>query len=127
MRYSLRQFQIGEEDNEYGIISSYSSVLVASLDEAQGWFEVKDGIKYHVRTRSTINHGTTNEKSVTVEVAIPEQHPLFNSDLIIIICRRQASGHVGYRPGVVANILDLLADAFYNAGVPHEYESYTLK
>ena len=123
MRYSLRQFQIGEEDNEYGIISSYSSVLVASLDEAQGWFEVKDGIKYHVRTRSTIN----NEKSVTVEVAIPEQHPLFNNALIIIICRRQSSSHVGYRPGVVANILDLLADAFYNAGVPHEYKAYALK
>jgi len=122
MRYTLKHFQLDEEDNDYGIISSYRGVLVSTqLDEAHDWFEVKDGIKYHVKTRSTIN----SEKSITVEVAIPEQHPLFNNNLIIQMCGNKPYPHsVTYRPSVVADILDLIADAFYNAGVPYEYEAY---
>jgi hypothetical protein len=122
MRYTLKHFQLGEEDNDYGIISSYRGGLVSTLlDEAHDWFEVRDGIKYHVKTRSTIN----SEKSITVEVAIPEQHPLFNNNLIIQMCGNNPYPHsVTYRPGVVADILDLIADTFYNAGVPYEYEAY---
>jgi hypothetical protein len=125
MRYTVKHFQLCREDDDYGIISSYRSVLVSNLlDEAHDWFEVKDGIKYHVKTRSTIN----SERCVAVEVAIPEQHPLFNNYLIIQMCGNSPYPHsVTYRPGVVADIYDLIADAFYNAGVPYEYDKYIQK
>jgi len=120
MRYTLHHFEIEQGDPGYGIITPFGRVVTTGIDERHGWLEAKDGIRYRSQTHSTIN----NTKSVTVSVALPEQHPLFNNNLIIRICRSDAHAAVGYRPGVVAGILDLIADAVYNAGVPYEYEAY---
>lgn len=117
MRYTLHNFEIDQEDQDYGIILSHSRTRNTGIDERHRWLEAKDGIRYRSGHHRTIN----DTKSVIVDVAIPEQHPLFNIILILSILR---IGKVGHRPGVVASILDLLADTFYDAGVPYEYKSY---
>lgn len=122
MRYTVKQFRLCKGDDDYGIISSTS--LRFNLDQARGWVDVKGGIKYHVITNPTVNSGGC----VIVEVAIPEQHPIFNIDLIIRICSsKPTSQSVGYRSEVMADISDLIADTFYKAGVPYEYEAYAQK
>jgi len=133
MRYTVKQFEIGEGDKYYGIISSLENVITLNLDQSDGWVEVKDGIKYRVRKRNI--DGYTTEKSVIVVVAIPEQHQLFNNTLILNILRARGTLALGYRsslsttivPKTIVSIFNLISDTFYNAGIPTSYEAYELK
>ena len=129
MRYSVKQFEISSGDNDYGIVSSLQDII--TIDDIKGsdnWVKVKDGIMYHIRTRSTPDN--TSKKSITVKVAIPEQHPLFNNILILNILRARGVLGLRYHKGVtttIISIVDLIAETLYKAGVPAGYKAYTLK